>query len=46
VFLTPLFALLFGSALLDEAVTPRLLAALGLVVLGIVLVNRKPLEPT
>ena len=42
VFLTPVFALLFGVWWLDEAVTSRLLAALVLVALGIVLVNRKP----
>ena len=42
VFLTPLFALLFGTLLLGEAATPTLLAALGLVAAGIVLVNRKP----
>ena len=42
VFLTPLFALLFGSLWLKESVTPNLLAALVLVALGIVLVNRKP----
>ena len=42
VFLTPLFALLFGTLLLGEPVTPSLLLALGLVALGIVLVNRKP----
>ncbi|WP_096698298.1 DMT family transporter [Polaromonas sp. AER18D-145] len=42
VFLTPLFALLFGALWLKEAVTPSLLAALVLVALGIVLVNRKP----
>jgi drug/metabolite transporter (DMT)-like permease len=41
VFLTPLFALLFGALWLKEAVTPSLLAALVLVALGIVLVNRK-----
>ena len=41
VFLTPLFALLFGTVLLHEAVTTTLLAALGLVVVGIVLVNRR-----
>lgn len=41
VFLTPLFALLFGTLLLGEAATPTLLAALGLVAVGIVLVNRK-----
>ena len=42
VFLTPLFALLFGVLWLNEAATPSLLAALVLVALGIVLVNRKP----
>ncbi len=42
VFLTPLFALLFGALWLQETVTPSLLAALVLVALGIVLVNRKP----
>ncbi|MDO8388482.1 MAG: DMT family transporter [Polaromonas sp.] len=42
VFLTPLFALLFGVLWLNEAATPSLLAALVLVAVGIVLVNRKP----
>ena len=42
VFLTPLFALLFGALWLKESVTPGLLAALGAVAVGIVLVNRKP----
>ena len=42
VFLTPLFALLFGSLVLGEAVTPALLASLALVAVGIVLVNRRP----
>jgi drug/metabolite transporter (DMT)-like permease len=41
VFLTPLFALLFGTWFLSEAATPTLLSALALVALGIVLVNRK-----
>ncbi len=41
VFLTPLFALLFGTLLLGEPVTPTLLAALGLVAMGIVLVNKR-----
>ena len=41
VFLTPLFALLFGTLLLGESATPTLLMALGLVAMGIVLVNRK-----
>lgn len=42
VFLTPLFALLFGALWLGEAVTPSLVAALVLVAAGIVLVNRRP----
>ena len=42
VFLTPLFALLFGTLWLHESVTPGLLAALATVAAGIVLVNRKP----
>ena len=41
VFLTPLFSLLFGTLLLGELATPTLLMALGLVAVGIVLVNRK-----
>jgi len=41
VFLTPLFALLFGHLVLGEQVTSTLLVALGLVAVGIVLVNRK-----
>ena len=42
VFLTPLFALVFGALWLKESVTPSLVAALVLVAIGIVLVNRKP----
>ncbi len=42
VFLTPLFALLFGALWLKESVTLGLVAALGTVAVGIVLVNRKP----
>jgi drug/metabolite transporter (DMT)-like permease len=42
VFLTPLFALLFGTLLLHETVTTTLVSALGLVTVGIVLVNRRP----
>lgn len=42
VFLTPLFALLFGALWLHEPVTPSLVAALALVAAGIVLVNRRP----
>ena len=40
--LTPIFGLLAGVALLGEPVTPRLVLALGAVVLGIALVNRPP----
>lgn len=40
-FLTPVFGLLFGALLLDEPVTVRLLLALGGVVVGIWLVNRR-----
>jgi len=40
-FLTPVFGLLFGALLLDEPVTARLLLALGGVVVGIWLVNRR-----
>jgi len=41
VFLTPLFALLFGMLWLGEVVTLTLVLSLGLVAAGIVLVNRK-----
>ena len=41
VFLTPLFALLFGMLWLGEAVTLSLALSLALVAVGIVLVNRK-----
>jgi drug/metabolite transporter (DMT)-like permease len=39
-FLTPLFGVAFGAALLNEPVSPYLLLALGLVAGGIYLVNR------
>ena len=42
VFLTPLFALLFGMLWLGEAVSLTLALSLALVAVGIVLVNRKP----
>jgi drug/metabolite transporter (DMT)-like permease len=42
VFLTPVFALLFGAWWLGEPVTPGLVVALALVAAGIVLVNRRP----
>ena len=41
VFLTPVFALLFGALWLKEPVTPGLLAGLAAVAVGIVLVNRR-----
>ena len=41
VFLTPVFALLFGVTLLGEVLTPQLLLALAGVALGIVLVSRR-----
>ena len=41
VFLTPVFALLFGTLWLGETLTPGLIAALTGVAIGIVLVNRK-----
>jgi len=42
VFLTPVFALLFGALWLHEPVTPNLVMALLMVAAGIVLVNRRP----
>ena len=42
VFLTPLFALLFGALWLREPVTQGLLVALGMVAVGIALVNWQP----
>jgi drug/metabolite transporter (DMT)-like permease len=44
-FLTPVFALVFGVALLDEPLTLQLVLALAGVAAGIVLVNRKPAAP-
>ena len=41
VFLTPVFALMFGGLWLGEAITTPLLMSLALVAVGIVLVNRK-----
>jgi drug/metabolite transporter (DMT)-like permease len=41
-FLTPLFGVAFGAALLREPLSPQLLAALLLVAVGIYLVNRGP----
>jgi drug/metabolite transporter (DMT)-like permease len=42
VFLTPVFAMLFGAVWLHEPVTLNLILALVMVAAGIVLVNRKP----
>ncbi len=44
-FLTPVFALVFGVALLHEPLTLQLVLALAGVAAGIVLVNRKPAAP-
>lgn len=46
VFLTPVFALLFGALWLGERITPALLIALTLVAVGIVVVNRRPRTAT
>lgn len=45
VFLTPLFALLFGALWLGEPVTLNLVIALALIAVGIALVNRKAAGP-
>jgi drug/metabolite transporter (DMT)-like permease len=39
---TPVFALIFGALWLGEPVHMELVAALGVVIFGITLVNRKP----
>lgn len=44
-FLTPIFGVLFGALMLGEAIGWRLVAGLGLVTLGIYLVNRPPRPP-
>lgn len=41
-FLTPVFALVFGTLLLGESLTLQLVLALGGVALGILMVNRRP----
>lgn len=41
-FLSPVFSVVLGAALLGEAVGPSLLGALALVTLGLVLINRRP----
>ena len=43
-FLTPIFVVAFGAALLNEPLTARLFSALVLVAAGIYLVNRGPAE--
>lgn len=45
VFLTPVFALLFGALWLNEPVTLNLILSLSMVAMGIVLVNLKPASP-
>jgi drug/metabolite transporter (DMT)-like permease len=44
-FLTPLFGVAFGAAVLGEPLTPLLLVALVLVAAGIYLVNRSVAAP-
>ena len=44
-FLTPIFGVLAGALLLGERISPALAVALGLVALGIWLVNRPPKAP-
>jgi drug/metabolite transporter (DMT)-like permease len=43
-FLTPVFALVLGVALLHEPLTLQLVLALSGVAVGIVLVNRRPTD--
>ncbi|PYM54762.1 MAG: EamA family transporter, partial [Candidatus Rokuibacteriota bacterium] len=46
-FWTPIFALVFAWLLLGEPITPALVLAMGLVAVGLYLVNRVPtLQPT
>jgi drug/metabolite transporter (DMT)-like permease len=44
IFLTPLCALVFGTLVLHEPLTPSLLGAMALVAMGIWLVNRAPVR--
>lgn len=44
-FLAPVFGVIFGWLILGETITPTVVAALVLVGLGIVLVNRRPRPP-
>ncbi|MEM9350235.1 MAG: DMT family transporter [Pseudomonadota bacterium] len=41
-FLSPVFSVALGAVLLGEEVGPSLLGALGLVTLGLILINRRP----
>lgn len=45
VFLTPVFALVFGALWLGEVISLHLLVAVALVAAGILLVNRRPASP-
>lgn len=44
-FLTPAFGVLLGGLLLDEPLTVRILLALGLIVIGLIVVNRPVRRP-
>lgn len=44
-FLTPAFGVLLGGLLLDEHLSPRILLALGLIVIGLIVVNRPARRP-
>ena len=44
-FLTPVFGVLFGGLLLGEPLGATIFLALGLIVAGLVLVNRSPKQP-
>ena len=44
-FLTPVFGVLFGGILLGEPLGATIFLALGLIVVGLVLVNRSPKQP-
>ena len=44
-FLTPVFGVLFGGLILGEPLGTTIFLALGLIVAGLVLVNRSPRQP-
>jgi len=44
-FLSPVFAVLCGGILLDEPLSPRIFAALALIALGLIIVNRPVRRP-